>query len=170
MSKCLQLTLDSNTVTSIPKLCSCLAAARPDTPPPITITLPVFLAVKRGYCPLLLVKTLQLVFFVIYNEETELTGQRLDPFVNTKVNQAVSFQVAVYPVDQHCITWKEAETMSSVTSLKLCFLDQERLKELNILLLYGASSCCSAVSMVSWILGLSSHSWSCIRVVKTKWL
>lgn len=113
-------------------------------------------------------KNFTVCFFCFYNEETELTGQRLDPFVNTKVNQAVSFQVAVYPVDQHCITWKE--TMSSVRSLKLCFLDQERLKELNILLLYGASSCCSAVSMVSWILGLSSHSWSCIRVVKTKWL
>lgn len=41
-------TLASNTVTSIPKLCSWRAAARPDTPPPITITFPVFLAAQTS--------------------------------------------------------------------------------------------------------------------------
>lgn len=32
-------------------------------------------------------------------------------------------------------------------------------------LLYGASSCCAAASKVSWILGLSNHSWSWMRLI-----
>lgn len=63
--------------------------------------------------------------YLIYDVETELTGQRLDPFVNTKVNQAVSFQVAVYPVDQHSITWRGTSDVTCHVSL-YCFLDKEK--------------------------------------------
>lgn len=75
------------------------------------------------------------------------------------------FQVAVYPVDQHSITYKENKrtlNFSFCMRMKIKIMGKKVL--FNSSLLYGASSCCAVASKVSCILGLSSHSWSWMRL------
>lgn len=62
-------TLDSKMVTSIPNAISCRAAVRPAIPAPIIITLPCFLAAKKGF-----------IKFLLQDYEKILLWEELFPF------------------------------------------------------------------------------------------
>lgn len=181
-------TLASNTVTSIPKLCSWRAAARPDTPPPITITFPVFLAVTKHVNNPTACHAVPYLFShiaargvyrddLIFEKIIQMCFS-LKPSIPFSLCQRLTHWVEAWPSCK-CQSWSARAFQGSCVS---CAPARRRLSGIqrtwnrnwrrsinviffltvisSVLLLYGASSCWAVVSKVSWIFGLSSHSWS----------